>query len=73
MATHASLPVAFDGCLMSPRTLTRSELRAWLQLAGTAGLPTAVLRVLLDTFGLRGSGAARGGDRVVRRCQERGR
>lgn len=51
MATHASLPVAFDGCLMSPRTLTRSELRAWLQLAGTAGLPTAVLRVLLDTFG----------------------
>lgn len=51
MATRRPLAVAFDGFLMSPRALTRAELRAWLRLAGTAGLPSAVLRALLATFG----------------------
>ena len=51
MATRRPQAPPFDGFLMSPRALSRAALRAWLRLAGTPGLPPAVLRVLLDAFG----------------------
>ncbi len=55
MAARRPQAPPFDGFRMSPRALSRAALRAWLRLAGTPGLPPAVLRALLDAFGSPGA------------------